>query len=458
MSLFHPTSESSHPSETGKSLSEAFLNVSSVRDALPEQHRAHFDELRESILAFCHEFKIPVETLRSKEAFGVELASKRIPQTRMAHAVSLFARLEHLVTNKEPLKEEHPEYLEEAEHLYHLTEQYNAQVFLLQRCGILHTKQEQLPTGRLQRLFDLFQSLLAFGKKKRPEIKGTKETFYITGTNGQEYSVPTLEQIAQRLYEQREKLETKRDQGFTKLLLVPFGMNLDALLDTFKQFLLCHRFLLVPDSQRRQGAEELLNMMLYSLNEGGEPSNIYDPQCFEYKEHHGRTKTEILAEQEKKIASFPPGWRIVLLQSLNQEDLGSVKGIASIPRNGRGKQRGVFHPRPDVEAGYTPSEYLSIFVQAQQDSTDPYHGESGMTPEDWIIAFMTHLEETRKPLDESTPESDMTSACSLTGAYLSPYGGVTEAYWYNYGERVTLDSRRSHISQDQVGARFVVEI
>mgnify|MGYP001558664741 CR=1 FL=1 len=149
---------------TSVSFSEAFLDTSSARDALPEQYRTQFDELRGDILAFCKEFKIPVETLRSKEAFGAELTSKKIPPERMAQAVSLFACLEYLVTHKEPLKETLPEYLEEAERLYHLSEQYTTQVALLEQAGILKE-----------------------GK--------------ITGIDGRTYPIPTLEQIAQRLFE-----------------------------------------------------------------------------------------------------------------------------------------------------------------------------------------------------------------------------------------------------------------
>ena len=123
--------ENSHPSaipaeagihRTSVSFSEAFLDTSSrTRDSLPEQHCAHFDELRGSILAFCKEFKIPVSTLSNKEAFGTELTSKKISAERMAQAVSLFARLEHLVTHREPLKEETSvDDVEYAEQHYHL--------------------------------------------------------------------------------------------------------------------------------------------------------------------------------------------------------------------------------------------------------------------------------------------------------------------------------------------------
>jgi len=437
------------------SFSETFLNSSSARDALPEQYRTQFDELRSGIFAFCHEFEIPVETLKSKEDFGKQLASKRIPPARMADAVLLFQRLEYLVTNKEPLKEEHPEYLEEAEHLYHLSEQYNAQVSLLQRCGILHTKQEQLPTGRLQRLFDLFQSLLAFGKKKRPEIKGTEESFYITGTNGQEYPIPTLEQIAERLYEQREKLETKRDQGFTKLLLVPFGMSLDALREILKQFLLSYK-------QTHPTFDLDTNDPLYTWEEGykgadigNSPKMFYYPKFFDPDHHEGQTKTQVLEEQGVTPSSFP-GWKVHLFQPSDPTNQES-KGFALIPREGQGTTHGEETPRPSLEAGKSPNDYLSILQKAQEDPYSPYYNESGLTPEDWILAFITHLEETGQPLDDY--RSDKESITYLTGAFflsINSSAFVPCAYWFRGNQRASLYGYVPRDRDGSVGVRSSV--
>jgi len=398
--------ENSHPSaipaEAGVhrpsvSLSEAFLDSSSrTRDSLPEQYRTQFDELRSDILAFCHDFNIPVETLRSKEAFGAELTSKRIPTERMREVVSLFARLEYLVTNREPFKEIPSEYLEEAERLYHLREQYNTQVSFLERIGIL------------------------------------KEGA-ITGIDGKNYPIPTLEQIATHLFERREVLSTKHDQGFTKLLLVPFGMSLDALQETLKQFLLFYR-------QTHPTFDLDITQPLWTWEDGykgadtgNPPKIVYYPKRFDGKNHQGQTKTEILEEQAVTPGSFP-GWRIHLLQAPKD----NLPGFRGIPRQGQGKTQGEDSPRPDLEANKTPTEYLSLLQQAQDNPDSPYFQESGLTPEDWILAFVTHLTETGQPLDDYG--SDKEGATYLTGAFFPSDDSslVSCAYWRRDDRRARL--------------------
>jgi len=423
MNSFSPSSsESFHPSEIKESFSEAFLDTSSVRDTLPEQHRTHFDELRKSILAFCHEFKIPVETLRSKEAFGAELNSKKIPQERMQEAVSLFARLEHLVTHKELLKETLPEHLREIERLYHLTEQYHSQVSLLEQVGIL------------------------------------KEGA-ITGIDGNKYAIPTLEQIASCLLERESELYTKRDQGFTKLLLVPFGMSLDALCKILKQFLLSYK-------QSHPTFDLDINDPLYTWKEGYEgadigdpPKIVYNPKSFDPKNHQGQTKRQILEEQvdNQDLSSFP-GWRIHLLQPSNLQDNNSTlpKGFALIPRQGQGQDHGKETPRHDLEANKTPIQYLSTLQKAQDDPTSPYFQESGLTPEDWIIAFMTHLQETGQTLDNHVTGKE--SIIYLIGSFfpaINSFALVPFACW-SRGNRPGLDRCDSGSQIENIGVRSSV--
>jgi len=408
------------------SLSEAFLDTSSfdrIRASLPEQHRTHLDELRQGILAFCKEFGIPVETLRSKEAFGVELTSKRIPPERMAHAVSLFARLEYLVTNREPLKIEF-EALKEVEPLYHLTEQYNTQIALLERVGIL-------------------------------------KDGAITGIDGNKYHIPTLEQIAARLYERKEELSTKRDQGFTKLLLVPFGMSLDILRETLKQFLLTY--------QQTHPAFDLdTNEPLWTWEKGyngadtgNPPKIVYNPKSFDGN-HQGLTKLQILEEQktlnqvqgDKGCA----GWRIHLLQPQDSSDSTS-KGFAFIPRQGQGKTQGKETPRRDLEAGKFPNDYLSILQEVQDDPASPYYNESGLTPEDWILAFMTHLTETGEPLDDF--ESSKESITYLTGAFFPSIDGsalVPYASWRRVFRQACLGVSVPRSRFGYIGVRSAVVI
>lgn len=417
MSLFHPSPDSHLSHAGGELFSEAVFDASSVRDLVPEKYHKHLERLRESILAFCHEFEIPRETLKDLKAFESQLTSKKIPSERMAQAVLFFQQLEHLVTQGEPLKEILPEYLQETEQRYHLSEQYTAQFNLLAEAGILNERNA------------------------------------ILGIDGKEYPLPTLEQIARRLYERQEELQTKNDQGFVKLLLVPFGMSLTSLQEALKQFLLDYRqthstFDLDTDNPFSKD---------YKGEEMEDPSKlVYYPKSFDPQNHKGQTKMEILAEQEADPHASFPGWTVHLFQPSNIRELDQrpPKGIASIPREFAGSGHGKDFRRPDIVANKTFHKYLSVLQQAQGDEGSPYFLESGLTPEDWIIAFMAHLEETGELLDHYGNNRDSISC--ILGAYFPFSNSVPCMYWRWFDSKIHLDKHSPDTSSGDMGARTSV--
>ncbi|TAL50305.1 hypothetical protein EPN81_03105 [Patescibacteria group bacterium] len=141
-------------------------------------------------------------------------------------------------------------------------------------------------------------------------------------------------------------------------------------------------------------------------------------------------KTQILAD---KVRDENPttGWHVVLLQSGE-----NGKGIRGISRNGDGKTEGIKIPRPDVEAGKTAHEYAKEQVKLSSDVHSPYYSESGMLPEDWIVAFMTHHEETGGLMDNFRNSTD--SIAILTGASYSFSGGMPGMYWDSNDWRANL--------------------
>ena len=389
MSLFRPSLESSPSAASAKAgvrrtseiLGEAIMDsVSSVRDSLPEQHRAHFETLRQEIIDFTKAHGISRESLGKPDL--LREATSKLSTSDLERLALLLERFEYLLKNGEPKEEKLPEYFQEAERLYNLREQYTSQVSLLEQVGIL------------------------------------KEGA-ITGIDGKIYPIPTLEQIAMRLFERRETLRTKHDQGFTKLLLVPFGMSLDTLRETFKQFLLKYK-------KDNPSFDLNTNNPLWTQEEyqgadmGDSPDLVYEPQSFDPKDHQGKTKMEILKGQEDNQDSFP-GWTVHLLQpsNPNEQDIETPKGFASIPRQGKGTQQGDLVTRPSLEANKSPNEYLSILQNAQGDKDSPYHGETGMTPEDWITAFMIHISETGQPLDDVWNPTNKECISYLTGVFFA---------------------------------------
>ncbi|HBK34320.1 TPA: hypothetical protein DDZ06_04880 [Candidatus Uhrbacteria bacterium] len=424
MSLFRPTSEffsSAAPAEaevrrTSEILGEAILSsVTSVRDSLPEQHRAHFETLRQEIIDFIKAHGISRESLGKPDLLR-EVTGKLSIQD-LERLALLFERFEYLLKHKEPKEVTDP--LEYAEEFYHLREQYDSQVSLLEQVGVL------------------------------------KEGA-ITGIDGKIYPIPTLEQIAMRLFERRETLRTKHDQGFTKLLLVPFGMSLDSLQETLEQFLLKYKKDNPNFHLNTRVPLRVFGNMYKDVDAGGIQNLVYHPQSFDQINHHGKTKIQILEEQE--IArDFSPGWRVHLFQPARPEDTKS-EGFAIIPKWNQGKVYGKEFPRRDLEAGeFTPNACLYFLKQVNRRQKDsPYYGESGLIPEDWIIAFMTHVSETDEPLDDSYDQK--TSGTFLIGCFSPFQMKIPGADWNGEFSSVHLGGNDRAFLSSSVGLRTSVVV
>ncbi len=424
MTFFRSTSEST----SSDILHEAILaSSSSVRDSIPKQHREHFNTLRQEIIDFAQAHGIPRDTLNKPNA--LREAAKKLSIPDLTQLATLLERFEYLLKNKEPMKEDLAEALEHAERLYHLKEQYDSQIELLEQVGIL-------------------------------------KDGAIEGIDRNEYLVPTLEQIASRLFERRKDLKFKHDQGFTKLLLVPFGMSLDALMETFKQFLL--------DQKKKNPSFNLnINEPLWTWEEGykgadtgNSPKLVYYPQSFTEKDHQGRTKMEILEEQARRrwtptsvgvtqgSGAGVPGWTIHLLQPSDPKDQDSL-GFAPISRKGKGTPQWGRYP---LKANKTPIEYLSLLQKAQDDPYSPYFQESGMTPEDWIMAFILHFCETGRPLDDILNPMNTESNNCLIGAFFPSFVSVPCADWYRHGRHASFGGRLPDNQNEDIGVRSSVVV
>src|SRR3989339_411925 len=418
MSLFRPSLESSPsvaPAEaevrrTSEILGEAIMDsVSSVRDSLPEQHRIHFETLRQEIIDFTKVHGIPKESLTKPDL--LREATCKLFTSDLERLANLLERFEYLLKNGEPKKEDYTEALEYGEKFYHLREQYDSQVELLEEVGIL------------------------------------KEGA-ILGIDGNTYPIPTLEQIAVRLFERREKLKTKHDQGFTKLLLVPFGMSIEVLADVLKQFLRDYKE--VHPSFDLNANNPFFISFSERVDTKGSNVIIYDP-LFLDRSHQGQTKTEILNKQ-RDAEDFFSGWTVHLFQPSDPSDQYS-KGFVSIPREGQGTSQG---GRPSLEAGKSPSESFSVFREVENNSDSPYFLESGLTPMDWIIAFMIHLQETGKPLDNIV---NNTESASYLMRSLFPYAvSLSDACWNHTWRRVEIGQSGTNRRSELFGVHTSVMI
>lgn len=296
---------------------------------------------------------------------------------------------------------------ERLEITYNLTEQYEKETQSLRDRGLLETNAEGVE--------------------------------FIRGIDGLEYPLPSLETIVTRLLEQKETLDIKAEQGFTKLILVPFATKLDRQIDSLGKFLISFKKK-HPDFDLNE-KEPVWNWDEYN----GADSNgklVYCVKEFskDQAKHQGLTKKQII-EAQRTAADPLAGWRIELLQSDRK-----TRGIRGIPRAGEGRVDGKTHPRPEIEAGQSSDEYLASQLS----------GESGMTPEDWISAFIYHLQETGKPLDDYQNGED--SLAFLTGAWFKNSGVVPDAYWFADDRQVSLNMNVPWNSVSNYGSRSLVRV
>ncbi|MBU4257159.1 hypothetical protein KKC04_01985 [Patescibacteria group bacterium] len=287
-----------------------------------------------------------------------------------------------------------------------LQEQYESQKEMFEKVGIL----EKLSTGKLG----------------------------IKAIDNQEYAFPSYQEITKRIRENKETLKTKTEQGFNQLLIVPFGLKLDDLIEKYKQVILKHykEGKLFATKENTQDPDEPLelneNQPVWTWdkyqNADTNEDLVYFPQEFS-ENHQGKIKEQILKQTNQ-------GFNILLLEDL-----------PNIPRQGQGKE---IKGRKQLEAGLTPNQYLETL------KTNPnYQNETGITPEEQIICAIKHLEQTNQVIDDYSGKG---SASYQLGAYFTADGFVPSAYWYRDGRQANVDRRDPEFSNSGIGVRAGVRV
>lgn len=295
----------------------------------------------------------------------------------------------------------------EAERLFQLKEQYQFQKNLLKENGFLHSKHE---------------------------------TLSIKGINGKDYPLPSLEEIVVAMSKDPELYKLKADQGFTTLLLVPFGMSLGSMSEKLKLFLHKYR------NERKLLATIHATEPLRVLN-GGYSNLVYDPRALRSGAFTGTTKEQILQQQEE-YAEPCIGWRVILVQT--PRDTNSAQ-----PALQEEQTRGSLYPRTDIATGKSADTYLKTI--AHNSENDPaYEGEYGMTPEEWIIHFLTRLASADS---EVSPIFKNESASTiLTGAYSATFKECPSAIWDQNEKKAFLSSTTLDDEMPYNRTRTVVRI
>jgi hypothetical protein len=262
----------------------------------------------------------------------------------------------------------------------------------------------------------------------------------IHAIDGKAYPVPSYQEVRNLIREKRDVLEKKAEQGFTKVLIVPFGMKLDDLVEKYKALILKHKAEgnLFATKGTDADPDEPLNLdtttpvWVWDEYQGADVNGklVYDPKEFSAN-HGGKTKMEILEGTSGKSS---PAWRIIVLEA-----------DPNIPRSGKGT---TMHGRRRLEANKMPNEYLAMIGKNQ------YENESGTIPEEWLMQAIATLEEKNQVIDDWQGNGSI--ACN-TGAYF-PTGLVPSACWIRDFRRASLRRNDPTDQYTVIGARSAVRV
>lgn len=255
--------------------------------------------------------------------------------------------------------------------------------------------------------------------------------------DGRIYPLPAYEMIKERLEAKQEIIKGKIEQGFTKLLLVPFGLPLDKLIGWYKEELVKHHQQGTLYAARKDPAEQPQPLTLDTTTpvwvwdqyqQADTNGNLlYYPQEFSAT-HQGKTKQELIDAGE--------GWHILLIEEL-----------PNIPRATKGITIG---GRPQLEANQTPTQYLTSL------KTNPaYAHEQGWTSEDWLVYARQRLEETNEVTDDYQGNG---SLAYLLGGYFPSTGDLPCAYWSRVNSQAILGRADPGNRVDYYGARAAVGV
>jgi len=261
----------------------------------------------------------------------------------------------------------------------------------------------------------------------------------IEGIDGKEYPVPQPEEIRARLETNKEMVLAKMNQGFTRIVMVPFGYSLDSLSDKYKKTILRHHKegKLLATKEKPTDPDELLELDEneplwrwegYSHTDT-EGKIVYFPE--EFSDRHGeRTKKELLASDSLNA------WQILLLEDM-----------PNIPREGKGQEIGGRH---QLESNKTPTEYLRLL------QTEPeYKGEFGLTPEADLMYAITYLEETNQVTNDYNGKGSLSFQI---GAYFPSSGRVPGSCWARCRRRAGLNGSSPSYRNSNFGVRVGVRV
>lgn len=264
------------------------------------------------------------------------------------------------------------------------------------------------------------------------------ETLGVIGIDGKEYPVPTAEQVGNLFESNRELIARKGEQGFTQLQLTPFAMPLTTLIDRVKSVILNHHQKGTIFQTKRNPTDPDVpievdpNQPVWKWDGLDDSAGlVYFPEAYDREEHHGVEKLTLI----KKHDVCPiRGWSV-----------GLIEDFSILPQEGQGQTKG---GRKQLETNHTPIDYLATLKGAQ------YKGETGWTPEDLLVNFVSRLARA----NQVSHDWDDNSGLWLLGTYQKNEAYVPGADWNRNYRQLYLRRNYAGYRYRNWGARSTVRL
>ena len=243
---------------------------------------------------------------------------------------------------------------------------------------------------------------------------------------GKTHRLPSVAEFTERLRSKKEFIESKYREGFTRLLVVPFGAPLSRFHNAQASLIAEHRSRnALFDSDGNAVLEDPADsneMWTWPglLNADVNEMLLYFPNNFSDTPR---------ADGAKSKRELPP------FQFLLTED------FVNLPRRGN-----MLGERHHFIAGQTPREYLYSMLW-----NGHHEGERGFTPEAAAVDFMRRLSETNTVTDDKT-------VSYLLGSYLYAGRFIPHSKWMRETARAVLGANEVNCLERHYGARTAVEI
>lgn len=268
----------------------------------------------------------------------------------------------------------------------------------------------------------------------------------IIGINGEEYPVPDKKQVNELVLKNKELVDKKIDQGFTKLLLTPFAIHASQLTGIIRTALIKHNSEGKIIRTKQNSADPdipvclkgndplwIWERMLKALDT---PEVVYFPKTHKNPDHQGLTKIEVI--KNARYCGIP-GWSV-----------GLIEPVPVMPLCGQGISAG---GRKQLEGYSAPNVYLQTL------SSPNYLGETGWTPEDFLTHFLIQLETT----NQISHDRHDNNALWLLGSYMPesmPNAKlVPVGFWdSNAGPKLRLSAHRTSNKLRSWVARSIVRL